>query len=204
MHQQRLVLNGPPAAVARLADDLRAAGAVAVAGPTAGPPRLVWETARPATLEGLCAHHRAVAVGVERFELLGDELQRLVVQGADATVLERRRLPAAGDGPDGLDDFGGPGLCLDEDGAPLDLAALRAAARRVLAAPVAPAPARSALDDAVLAGAAVGRLCAAAAAVDAPDAATREAIATLAAVTLTLGAAGSSCARSAASSVAGA
>jgi hypothetical protein len=193
MHQQRLVLNGPPTAVARLVDDLRAAGAVAVAGPTAGPPRLVWETARPATLEGLCARHRAVAVGVERFELLGDELQRLVVQGPDATVLERRRL--AGDEPD-LDAFEGcGGLCLEEDGAPLDPAALRAAARRVMAAPVElrPGPTCSAADDAVLIGAAVGRLCATVAQ-DGPGAGCRATIAALAAAALTLGAAGPACA----------
>ena len=90
MYRQRLVLNGPPAAVARLADDLCAAGAVAVAGPTAGPPRLVWETAQSGTLEGLCVRHRDVTVGVERFELLGDELERLVVRGREATVLARR------------------------------------------------------------------------------------------------------------------
>jgi hypothetical protein len=190
MHHQRLVLNGPPAAVARLADELRAAGAVAVAGPTAGPPRLVWETARPATLEGLCARHRAVAVGIERFELLGDELQRLVVQGADATVLEPRRL--AGDDDAGLDAFEGcGGLCLDEDGTPLDAAALRAAARRVLDAPVdrRPGPTCSAADDAVLVGAAVGRLCATVVQ-DGPGAGGRAAVAALAATVLTLGAAG--------------
>jgi hypothetical protein len=114
MHRQRLVLNGPSAAIARLTDDLCAAGAVAVAGATAGPPRLVWETAQPGTLEGLCVRHREVTVGVERFELLGEELERLVVRGRAATVLERRRL--AGDGHE-LDEMGG--VCLEEDGAPL-------------------------------------------------------------------------------------
>jgi hypothetical protein len=186
MHHQRLVLNGPPAAVARLADDLRAAGAVAVAGPTAGPPRLVWETARPAALEGVCARHGAVAVGVERFELLGDELQRLVVRGPEATVLERRR-PAGGGGHelDGVEDA--RGLCLEEDGAPLDPAALRAAARRVLAAPVdaRPGPTCSAADDAVLIGAAAGRFCATVAQ-DGPGPGGRAALAALAAAALTL------------------
>jgi hypothetical protein len=186
MHRQRLVLNGPSAAIARLADDLCAAGAVAVAGPTAGPPRLVWETAQPGTLEGLCVRHRDVTVGVERFELLGDELERLVVRGRAATVLERRRLA---DEPDGVG-----GVCLHEDGAPLDPVALRAAARRVLGAPadLGPGPACSATDDAVRVGCAVGRLCAMVEQ-DGPGRGGDAAIAALAATALTLGSVGSAC-----------
>jgi hypothetical protein len=189
MHQQRLVLNGPSAAVARLADDLCTAGAVAVAGPTAGPPKMVWETRQPAALEGVCVRHRAVAVGVERFEVLGDELQRLVVRGSETTVLERRRLA----GEDGAQDVGG--VCLEEDGAPLDPRALRAAAGYVLAAPadLGPGPTCSAADDAVRVGTAVGRLCASVAE-DGLALGGDAATAMLAATALTLGTAGSACA----------
>jgi hypothetical protein len=156
MHQHRLVLNGPPAAVALLADDLSAAGAVAVPGSTSGPPRMVWATAGPATLEGLCARHHDVAVGAERFELLGDELQRLVVQGSDATVLERRSLAD-------LAELAERDPCLEEEGAPLDPEALRRAARHVMVAPPGrwPGPTCSALDDAMELGVAVGRMCSA-------------------------------------------
>lgn len=191
MYRQRLVLNGPPAAVAGLVDDLRAAGAVAVAGPTAGPPRLVWETARPATLEGLCARHRDVTVGVERFELLGDELERLVVRGREATVLARRRVAGGGPGLDGVEEGGG--VCLEEDGALLDPVALRAAARRVMAAPADRGPgSSSAVDDAVRVGKAVGRLSAAVAE-DGPGLGGDAAIAALAATALALGATSSAC-----------
>jgi hypothetical protein len=192
MHHQRLVLNGPPVAIARLADDLCAAGAVAVAGPTAGPPRLVWETAQSGTLEGLCARHRDVTVGVERFELLGDELERLVVRGRDATVLERRRLGDGMPGRDGVKEVGG--VCLEEDGAPLDPLALRAAARSVMAAAVelGPAPTCSATDNAVRVGRAVGRLCAAVAQ-DGPGVRGHATIAALAATALSLDTVGSAC-----------
>ena len=192
MHRQRLVLNGPPVAIARLADDLRAAGAVAVAGPTAGPPRLVWETAQSGTLEGLCARHRDVTVGVERFELLGDELERLVVQGREATVLERRKLGGGTPELDGVDELGD--ICLEEDGAPLDPVALRAAARSVLAAAVefGAGPSGSAADDAVRVGRAVGRLCATVGQ-DGPGLRGRATLAGLAATALSLGAAGWAC-----------
>ncbi len=187
MYRQRLVLNGPSVAIARLADDLCAAGAVAVAGPTAGPPRLVWETARQAALEGLCARHRDVTVGVERFELLGDELERLVVRGREATVLERRR-PAGG--AHELDEV--RGVCVEEDGAPLDPQALRAAARYVMAAPAGSRPTCSAVDDAVRVGTAVGRLCAAVGE-DGPGRGGHAAIAALAATAAALGSSGSAC-----------
>jgi hypothetical protein len=192
MHRQRLVLNGPPAAVARLADDLCAAGAVAVAGPTAGPPRLVWETAQPATLEGLCTRHGDVTVGVERFELLGDELERLVVRGRAATVLERRSLVGGAHELDGPEDVGG--VCLGEDGAPLDPAALRAAARcvMVVAADRGPGETCSAVDDAVRVGRALGRLCATVAE-EGPGLGGDATIAALAATALTLGTADSAC-----------
>src|SRR4051794_29711485 len=150
MHPHRLVLNGPPAAVARLAHELRAAGAVPVEREDVAPPRLVWATARPAAVEALCARHQAVVVGLERFETLGEELERLVVHGRETTVLERRAL-APGPGHD-LDDDAiatpdGWGLCLDEDGEPLDRAALCGAAVRVVAVPVdlGPAPTGSSL-----------------------------------------------------------
>ncbi len=191
MHQQRLVLNGPPAAVARLADDLGTAGAVAVAGPTAGPPRLVWRTAQPASLEALCVHHCEVIVGVERFELLGDELQRLVVRGPETTVLERRPL-AGGDELDGMEEAGGFGL--EGDGAPLAPAVLRAAAGYVLVMPdgLESGPSCSPVDDAVRVGKAVGRLCSTVIE-DGPDVGGDAAIAALAATVLTLGSAGSAC-----------
>jgi hypothetical protein len=187
MHQHRLVLNGPPAAVARLAGDLCAAGAVAVAGPTAGPPRLVWRTDRPRALARVCEGHRDVAVGVERFELLGDELQRLVVQGSGATVLERR--PVAGSAQQPVEEAGG--LCVEEDGAPLDATALRAAAAHVLVSPVdgRPGPTGSPADDAVLVGAALGRMCATVDE-DGPALAGQTTVAALAATALTLGTAG--------------
>jgi hypothetical protein len=193
MHRQRLVLNGPPVAIARLADDLCAAGAVAVPGPTAGPPRLVWETAQSGTLEGLCARHREVTVGVERFELLGDELERLVVRGRDATVLERRRLGGGTPELDGVEDVGG--VCLEEDSAPLEPAALRAAARSVMAAAVdrGPDPTCSAVDDAVRVGRAVGRLCATVAE-GGPGVGGHARIAALAATALSVGTVGSACA----------
>jgi hypothetical protein len=194
MHRQRLVLNGPPVAIARLADDLCAAGAVAVPGPTAGPPRLVWETAQSGRLEGLCARHREVTVGVERFELLGDELERLVVRGRDATVLERRRLGGGAPELDGVEEMGG-GVCLEEDGAPLEPAALRGAARSVMAAVVdlGPGSTCSAVDDAVWVGRAVGRLCATVAQ-DGPGVGGHARIAALAATALSVGTVGSACA----------
>jgi hypothetical protein len=194
MYRQRLVLNGPPVAVAGLVDDLRAAGAVAVAGPTAGPPRLVWETAQPATLEGLCVRHREVTVGVERFELLGDELERLVVRGREATVLARRRVVGDAQQLEGVEEEGG-GVCLEEDGAPLERTALRAAAGYVMAAPAdrGPGPTCSATDDAVRVGRAVGRLSATVVE-DGPGLGGDMAIAVLAGTALTLGAASSACA----------
>jgi hypothetical protein len=190
MHRQRLVLNGPSVAIARLADDLCAAGAVVVAGPTAGPPRLVWETAQPGTLERLCARHRDVTVGVERFELLGDELECLVVQGREATVLERRMPAGAAHELDGVG-----GVCLEEDGVPLGPVALRVAARCVMDTPAAlgPGPTCSATDDAVRVGSAVGRLCATVAE-DGPGVGGDATIAALAATALTVGTVGSACA----------
>jgi len=186
MHQHRLVLNGPADAVARLASELESAGAVAVSCGVAGRPRMVWETTRPTALAGLCADHRAVTVGVERFELLGEELERLVLRGGEATVLERRR-PVPSEDDDVPPDDGCGGLCLTEEGAPLDPALLRAAARRVLAVPIAPgpAPATTALDDARLLSVAIGRLGGAAS--GEPDEHALDAVAALAAVALSVG-----------------
>jgi hypothetical protein len=193
MHHHRLVLNGAPAAVARLADELRAAGAVAIAGGDAPPMRLVWATPRASAVEALCARHRAVVVGLERFETLGEELERLVLHGREATVLERRTLAADPD-----DD--GYGVSLDEQAAPLDPSGLRAAARRVSALPaiVGPGLLATSLDDALLIGPALGRLCAAAGdplADEPPPAAALDEVAGLAAIGLTIGAAsaGSMC-----------
>jgi hypothetical protein len=217
MHHHRLVLNGPAVAVARLADDLRAAGAVAIGPDRAAPARLVWATSQPSAVEAFCARHRRVVVGVERFEALGAELERLVVCGRDATLLERRTLATGPEGAwaEGFDDddegehdgsaaallartdretdaLARWGLCLEEDGEALDVAALRAAAGRVAAVVTSgPACAGSALDDALLLGPALGRLCVAAGdplAGDGPPAAALEAVAALAAVALTVAA----------------
>jgi hypothetical protein len=225
MHHHRLVLNGPAVAVARLADDLRAAGAVAIGPDGAAPARLVWATSRPSAVEALCARHRRVVVGMERFEMLGAELERLVLHGRDATLLERRTLATGPEAPwaqDVDDDPDEPdvgaatllartdratdalarwGLCLEEDGEALDVAALRAAAGRVAALPVALGAAfvGSSLDDALLVGPALGRLCVAAGdplAADRPPGVALEAVATLAAVALTVaaGCSGPACA----------
>jgi hypothetical protein len=175
MHHHRLALSGPAAAVARLADDLVAAGATALSG--GAPVHVVWATGAADAPAAVCARHRRVAVGVERFAFLGDTLERLVLQGRVTTVLERRPIVCVAE-HDGGDDDGGPdppprlprGLCLGDDCAPLSRAALRAAARRVAALPVdlGPGLAGSALDDALLVGAAAGRVCAQATA-PAPD-----------------------------------
>jgi hypothetical protein len=215
MHHHRLVLNGPPAAVVHLAGDLCAAGAVDVSSGGGPPARLVWATPRPSAVEALCARHRAVVVGVERFEALGEQLERLILHGREATLLERRTVatgPEAADLAFELDDDDGGagdlllrterdtdalacwGLCLDEDGEALDVGALRAAARRVAALPVdvGSGAASSSLDDALLLGPAIGRLCAAAGdplAHDLPPAAALDAVVALAAVALTIAAA---------------
>ena len=148
----RLVLNGPRAAVSRLAGDLVASGATPLPGT---PPRLVWSTEDAGELAAACAGHRRVIVGAERFAFLGDTLERLVVQGRAVTVLERRPLAADGD------DQERRGLCLDPDGHPLPRAALDAAAARVAALPtdLGAGLAGSALDDALLVGAAAGLVC---------------------------------------------
>jgi hypothetical protein len=171
MHHHRLVLNGPPGAVAALADALHAAGAQPIPG--ADPPRLTWATPAPSPLHGVCAEHPRVVVGAERFALLGQTLDRVVVRGAETTVLERRPFAPHTDDLDGDADDGDPllqGFVLAEDCAPLESEALRGAARRVAAEPVrlGPGPAAGALDDALLVGAAVGRVCVAATADPAP------------------------------------
>ena len=209
MHHHRLVLNGPPGAVAALTDALHAAGAQPVPG--ADPPRLTWTTPAPSSLHDVCARHPRAVVGAERFALLGETLDRVVVRGAETTVLERRPFAPHLDELDGDADDGDPilgGLVLAEDCALLDPEALRAAARRVTAHPVrrGPGPAGGALDDALLVGAAAGRVCVAATADPAPGdvhalsadprAAARpapavlDALAGLAAAALTAGAAG--------------
>jgi hypothetical protein len=186
VHHHRLVLNGAPAAVARLTDDLLAAGAVAIA--CCDPPvRLVWATPRASAVEALCARHRGVVVGLERFEALGAEIERLVLHGRDRTLLERRSL--AGDD----DPYGAPAL--GEDAVPVPAGALRAAARRVAALPVAVGPGllATALDDALLLCPALGRLCTAAGDLIADDPPPRAAlceVAELAARGLTVAAAG--------------
>jgi hypothetical protein len=162
MHHHRLVLNGPPGPVADLARALQDAGAEPV--PADGPPRLTWTTADPSPPLRLSARHPEVAVGVERFADRGATLDHLVLQGAEATVLERLPFAPAPDEDLPLLDLG------PDDCAPLPAAALAHAADRVAGAPVRlPAlPTATALDDALLVGAALGRVCAAASADPAP------------------------------------
>jgi hypothetical protein len=179
MQHHRLVLNGPPAAVAALVDALHAAGAQPIPG--ADPPRLTWTTPAPSPLHGVCARHPRVVVGAERFALLGQTLDRVVVRGLETTVLERRPFAPHADELDGDEDDGDPifhGLVLGGDCAPLDPDALRVAAGRVAARPVrfGPGPAGSALEDALLVGAAVGRLSVAATADPPPDEAVTHAL----------------------------
>jgi hypothetical protein len=167
VHHHRLVLNGPQAAVARLTADLVAAGATVLPGAAGAPPRLVWTADDPRALDALCVRHPRVAAGVERFAFLGETLERLVAAGREVTVLERRPVVGAPEsGEEGEDPDPPPsrllgGLCLDEDCVPLARAALDAAARRVAALPidVGPGLATSSLDDALLVGAAAGRVC---------------------------------------------
>jgi hypothetical protein len=124
VHHHRLVLNGPSPALRRLVDELRRAGATVVTAGAA--PRLVWSTDDPGLIERVASRHGDVAVGIERFESLGTEVVRLLVCGAETTVLDRRGvLP----GPE--DDLEGWGCELGEEGARLEPELLRRAARRV-------------------------------------------------------------------------
>jgi len=211
MHHHRLVLNGPTRSLPPLVDELRRAGATVLDAD--GPPRLVWSTSDPRLVERLARRHAEVAVGVERFEALGTEMVRLVVHGADTTILDRRRvLPH----PD--DDLEGWGGC-DDEGVQLDPELLRRAARRVqervgrdavtrVAVPAGrdadpdgeaghegpppPGPPLAALGAALALGTAFGAVCAAApepAVAGGPDPRCLDAIADLAATALTAGAA---------------
>ena len=201
VHHHRLVLNGPRAAVARFVADLVAAGATVLPGVAGAPPRLVWTAGDPHALDALCARHPRVAAGVERFAFLGQTLERLVAAGRETTVLERRPVVSVSEPAEDEDRDPPPsrllgGLCLDEDCAPLAPDALDAAARRVVALPIAVGPglATSSLDDALLVGAAAGRVCEQATATPLYDLAPAAggalgAIAGLAAAALTTGAA---------------
>jgi hypothetical protein len=155
MHHHRLVLNGPPGPVADLARALRDAGAEPA--PDDGPPRFTWTTPDASPPTTLCARHPGVAVGVERFVDRGATLDHLVLQGGEATVLER--LPFAPT----PDEDPPPSALGPDDCAPLPPEALAEAADRVAREPVRlPArPMATALDDALLVGAALGRVCAA-------------------------------------------
>lgn len=190
MHHHRLVLNGPPRAVAALARALVAAGAAPVPEAVPGPPRLTWTTPEPSPLSAICARHPEAAVGVERFADLGATLDHLVLRGAETTVLERLPFaPAGGDDPPLLE-----GLALGGEGVPLSPGALAVAAGRVAREPVRlpAAPALSAVDDALLVGAALGRVCVAAGedpvGDEHPPAVVLAALSDLAAVALTAGA----------------
>ncbi|HEY6759585.1 MAG TPA: hypothetical protein VI318_08850 [Baekduia sp.] len=191
MHHHRLVLNGRPPAVAGLVGELRAAGAEALTRPGETPVRMVWTARDARALAALCARHRSVVVGVERFATLGAELERLVVRGRETTVLERRPVapeeddelwaPVARDGPRWGDLHAPPAV------------GLRRAALAVAAEPVTlgPGMAGTTLDDALLICPALERLCAAAGdplASDAPPPEVVPAIRALAAIGLTVGA----------------
>jgi hypothetical protein len=190
MHHHRLTLNGPPDHVAALAQALEGSGAVLLPG--TDPPRVTWTTAGRAPLSAACAAHPRVSVGVERFTLLGETLERLVVRGADVTVLERAPFAPVIDPDERLDEL------LPEGCAPLRASDLHAAAQRVLAQPtrLPPGPAGTSMDDALLVGAAVGAVCEAALAAPPdddgdppPPIAILDALAGLGAAALTAGAA---------------
>lgn len=189
MHHHRLTLNGPPDRVAALAQTLRDAGATLLPG--TDPPRVTWTTGERAPLAAACLAHPRVSVGVERFALLGETLERLVVRGPDVTVLERAPFAPVIDPDERLDEL------LPDGCAPLRPADLRDAAERVLAQPVRlpPGPAGTAMDDALLVGAAVGAVCEAALTAPPdddgplPPVAVLDALAVLAAAALTAGAA---------------
>jgi hypothetical protein len=175
MHHLRLDLHGPPAAMDHLIGELVASGAEPLPDADPSAPRLVWATSEPPPLAALCDRYYTVRVGVERFMLLGETLERVVYRGREMTLLERRafadapeslliaddgRFPYLAAGPDPPTERGR--VCFDADGAPLDGDALCAAAREVAAVPVdlGPGLAGSALDDALLIGAAIGQVCA--------------------------------------------
>jgi hypothetical protein len=193
MHHHRLVLNGHASAVARLVGELRAAGAEALTRPGEAPVRLVWTARGAGAVEALCARHRTVTVGVERFASLGAELERLIVCGRETTLLERRAVA-----PEEDEELVAPALERDGPSRRGDLhapplAGLRRAALAVAAEPVTlgHGMAGTALDDALLVGPVLGRLCAAAGdplAGEAPPEDALTAIRRLAAVGLTVGA----------------
>ena len=194
MHHHRLVLNGPPDHVDTLARALLAEGAERVPG--SDPPSLTWATPSPLPLASLGTDHPRVNVGVERFALLGETAESLVVRGGAVTILERRPFaPVNDDDPHPLL----PDATL-ADCAPLPPALLRAAATQVADQPLrlGPTPTSTALDDALLVGAAIGNACTAALGAPLEDVAAgeeglplavRDALAVLAAAALTAAAA---------------
>lgn len=187
MHHQRIVLNGPQPDVARAAAALHAAGATQVA--TGPPPRFVWTVARDGPLEAFAARHPGVVLGVERFTALGPSFERLVLHGAEPTLLARRAFIDAQETPTSPPRRPGPART-----AVLSrrLAALRAAALAVGAEPTAFGPATgTTLDDALLVAPALGRLAAAAGdplATERPPPQALAALRALAAAGLTVGA----------------
>jgi hypothetical protein len=149
MHHQRIVLNGPEAELALAAAAFAAAGATPVA---TDPPRFVWTLAREGPLEALAARHPAVVLGVERFAALGASFERLILHGAEPTLLERRRFI-----PEETETSPPSSAVL----APPRVVALRQAARAVAAEPTRFGPATgTTLDDALLIAPALGRLAA--------------------------------------------
>jgi hypothetical protein len=159
VHHHRLALNGPPVHVDALARAFLAAGAEGPPGDDAVPRHLTWSESAPPPLPALCAGHPEVTVGIERFTLLGEAFERLVLRGAEVTVLERQPFAPHADVAD-------PILTATHlaDCAPLSAAPLLAAAQRVADQPLqlGPSPTATALDDALLVGAAVGHVCSAA------------------------------------------
>lgn len=194
MNHHRLVLNGPPEHVDALARALLDAGAEPVPG--ADPPCLTWATPAPLPLPSLGADHPRVNVGVERFALLGETVESLVLRGGAVTILERRPFAPVND-----DD---PHPLLTDatlaDCAPLPPPLLHAAAMRVAdqSLQLGPNPTSTTLDDALLVGAAIGHVCTAALAAPLEDVAAgegglplavRDALAALAATAITAAAA---------------
>jgi hypothetical protein len=156
MHHQRIVLNGPEAGLLAAAAALGGAGARPVA---ADPPRFIWTVPRAGPLEALAARHPDVVFGVERFAALGERYERLILHGAEPTLLERRAFTE----PDDEETLASPPRAAEQRTvvASPRVVALRRAARAVGAEPTAFGPATgTTLDDALLVAPALGRLAA--------------------------------------------
>jgi hypothetical protein len=151
MHHYRLTLNGPPRAVDRLASELAAAGAESGVRER----EIFLASEAPVDLAALCRRHRAVAVGVEAFESLREEVVSTVVRGGEATELDRRTL---GRELVELREAMVRAVGHEIPGNVLDGEALRAAARKVARVRV-DSLFSTGIEGMLLLGAALGRLC---------------------------------------------